>query len=103
MAFDTNKKLLLSVSILSITFLGELIGGLVFGSLSLVSDSFHVFSDIFALVIAHDAAQNDEFYEVEGLLKVGDEEIDLKDYYQIAGWCSWGIVLQWINKLLQND
>jgi cobalt-zinc-cadmium efflux system protein len=55
LAISTTKKLLISVSILSITFAGELIGGIVFGSLSLVSDSFHVFSDIFALLIAYTA------------------------------------------------
>jgi cobalt-zinc-cadmium efflux system protein len=54
---NNNKRLILAVVILSITFFAELVGGLVFKSLSLVSDSFHVFADIFALVIAFTAMQ----------------------------------------------
>lgn len=60
---------------------------------------------IFALVIAYDAAKDEEYYEVDGLLHfdVDEEEIDLNEYYRVAGLCSWGIVLQWINKILRND
>jgi len=52
MNISSAKKLGFVIIILSITFLAEIIGGLVFGSLSLISDSIHVFSDIFSLTLA---------------------------------------------------
>ena len=47
-----RSKLLITITILNITFLAELIGGLIAHSLSLVADSVHVFSDAFSLVLA---------------------------------------------------
>jgi cobalt-zinc-cadmium efflux system protein len=47
-----RKKLLITINVLSITFLAELVGGLISGSLSLVADSVHVFSDAFSLILA---------------------------------------------------
>jgi len=49
----SGKKLIIVILILFITFIAEVTGGILFKSLSLVSDSFHVFSDIFALFIAY--------------------------------------------------
>ncbi|MBC8456337.1 cation transporter [bacterium] len=43
------------IVVLFATFLVEIVGGIVFHSLSLVGDSMHVFSDIFALGIAYGA------------------------------------------------
>ena len=51
----SGSKLPITIGILSITFLAELIGGLAFGSLSLVSDSAHVFSDLLSLALAFGA------------------------------------------------
>ncbi|MFQ6617349.1 MAG: cation diffusion facilitator family transporter [Fidelibacterota bacterium] len=51
----SGKKLPIIIGILGITFFAELIGGLAFNSLSLVSDSFHVFFDLFALILAYAA------------------------------------------------
>lgn len=51
----SGSKLPITIGILSVTFLAELIGGLLFGSLSLVSDSAHVFSDILSLALAFGA------------------------------------------------
>ncbi|MBC8175420.1 MAG: cation transporter [Candidatus Marinimicrobia bacterium] len=48
---SSRKMLLLSATLLTITFLAELIGGLIFRSLSLVSDSFHVISDLTAIMV----------------------------------------------------
>ncbi len=50
-----GKKLLLVMAILGIVFLLELIGGLLYGSLSLIADSLHVFFDIFSLLITYAA------------------------------------------------
>ena len=47
-----RKKLVVTISILSVTFVAELVGGLISGSLSLVADSVHVFSDVFSLMLA---------------------------------------------------
>ncbi|MFX1296414.1 MAG: cation diffusion facilitator family transporter [Promethearchaeota archaeon] len=53
----TAKKLLLAAIITSITFLAELIGGFLFGSLSLVADSIHVILDVAALLFSYGALQ----------------------------------------------
>jgi len=50
---NSSKTLLISASLLTITFFAELIGGLAFGSLSLVSDSFHVISDLISILVAY--------------------------------------------------
>lgn len=44
-----SQRLILSISLTSIIFVAELIGGFYTGSLALLSDSAHVFMDIFAL------------------------------------------------------
>jgi len=49
----SRKTLLFAVLLLTLTFLAELIGGIASGSLSLVSDSFHVLSDLSAILIAY--------------------------------------------------
>lgn len=50
----TSRKVLsLAASLLAVTFLAELAGGIAFGSLSLVSDSFHVVSDLISILIAY--------------------------------------------------
>lgn len=49
----SRKTLLMAASLLAITFIGELAGGIIFGSLSLVSDSFHVVSDLISILIAY--------------------------------------------------
>ena len=58
--FTSQKVLKTAALLLSITFLAELLGGIVFGSLRLISDSFHVISELgsiliasFALAVAH--------------------------------------------------
>jgi len=51
-----RSKLLITIGVLSITFLAELVGGLISRSLSLVADSLHVFSDAFSLALAFAAA-----------------------------------------------
>lgn len=50
---QAGKSLLFTLTILTITFLAELIGGLISGSLALVSDSFHVLTDILSLGLAY--------------------------------------------------
>lgn len=47
-----EKGFLLSLGLTSITFVFELIGGILTGSLALISDSAHVFLDVFALGIS---------------------------------------------------
>ncbi len=77
------------IVVLFATFLAEIVGGIIFHSLSLVGDSMHVFSDIFALgiaygaiVIANQKMPNDQFVHgyhrlevfsalVNGILLVG--------------------------------
>ena len=49
----TGRNLLFALTVLLITFLAELIGGLISGSLALVSDSFHVLADIFSLGLTY--------------------------------------------------
>lgn len=46
---NISQRLILSISLTSIIFVAELIGGFYTGSLALLSDSAHVFMDIFAL------------------------------------------------------
>ena len=48
----SGRKLLWVIALLAIVFLGEILGGFLSGSLSLISDSFHVLGDTFALVLA---------------------------------------------------
>lgn len=48
-----RKTLLIAASLLAGTFLAELIGGIAFGSLSLISDSFHVISDLISILVAY--------------------------------------------------
>lgn len=48
-----GKSLLIALSILTITFFAELIGGFLSNSLALVSDSFHVLSDILSLGLTY--------------------------------------------------
>ena len=49
----TGKNLLFALTVLIITFLAELIGGLISVSLALVSDSFHVLTDILSLGLTY--------------------------------------------------
>lgn len=50
----TSRKILITAaSLLSVTFVAELAGGIAFGSLSLISDSFHVVSDLISILIAY--------------------------------------------------
>ena len=51
----SGNKLLAVMALLAVTFLAELIGGLFSKSLSLVSDSFHMLGDMFALGLAFGA------------------------------------------------
>ena len=50
--FSSKKTLSLAAFLLIATFAGEFAGGLLFGSLSLLSDSFHVLGDLMSIVIA---------------------------------------------------
>lgn len=50
----TSRRILaIAASLLAVTFVAELAGGIAFGSLSLISDSFHVVSDLIAILIAY--------------------------------------------------
>lgn len=49
----TENSFLLSLSLTAVIFFAELIGGIWTGSLALVSDSAHVFLDVFALGISY--------------------------------------------------
>ena len=51
----TGNKLLLSILITSATLVAEVVGGLLTGSLALLSDAAHVFLDIFALALSYGA------------------------------------------------
>lgn len=53
----TEKRLLIAIAITSFTFLAELIGGYWTGSLALLSDSAHVFLDVFALALSFGAVR----------------------------------------------
>ena len=48
----TEKSFIISLSLTAVIFLAELIGGIWTGSLALISDSAHVFLDVFALGIS---------------------------------------------------
>lgn len=51
-AFDNralNKRFIISILLTSLILVAEVIGGIISGSLALLSDAAHVFSDIFAL------------------------------------------------------
>ncbi len=48
-----GKNLLFALSVLIITFIAELIGGIISNSLALVSDSFHVLTDILSLGLTY--------------------------------------------------
>ena len=48
-----KKKLVLSIALTGVIFIAELVGGLLTGSLALLSDSAHVFMDMFALGISY--------------------------------------------------
>lgn len=50
---SSQKKLLLSMLLTGIIFFAEFVGGLVTGSLALLSDSAHVFMDVFALGLSY--------------------------------------------------
>ncbi len=50
---QTEKSFLFSLALTTIIFFAELVGGLWTGSLALVSDSAHVFLDVFALGISY--------------------------------------------------
>ncbi|HUW68735.1 MAG TPA: cation diffusion facilitator family transporter [bacterium] len=51
----SGRKLLLSLVITGATLVAELVGGLLTGSLALLSDAAHVFLDIFALALSYGA------------------------------------------------
>jgi len=49
---NSQKTLFIASLLLIITFIFELLGGILFGSLSLLSDSFHVLADLSSILIA---------------------------------------------------
>jgi cobalt-zinc-cadmium efflux system protein len=49
----TERRFILSIAITSVIFIAELLGGFWTGSLALLSDSAHVFLDIFALGLSY--------------------------------------------------
>lgn len=52
---DSRRRLLLALSFTGAIFLAELIGGLVTGSLALLSDAAHMFLDVLALAMSYAA------------------------------------------------
>jgi len=50
---QNRKKLFLSIALTGLIFIAEFVGGLLTGSLALLSDSAHVFMDIFALGLSY--------------------------------------------------
>ncbi|HWS23135.1 MAG TPA: cation diffusion facilitator family transporter [Anaerolineales bacterium] len=52
-----SKRLFISIALTGIIFFAEFIGGLLTGSLALLSDSAHVFMDVFALLLSYFAIQ----------------------------------------------
>lgn len=52
---DVPRKLLFAAIITSTIFLAELVGGFLFGSLSLIADSFHVILDVATLLFSFSA------------------------------------------------
>jgi len=53
----TGSKLLISILITSLTLVAEVVGGILTGSLALLSDAAHVFLDIFALALSYGAVR----------------------------------------------
>jgi len=53
----SGNKLLLSILITSLTLVAEVVGGILTGSLALLSDAAHVFLDIFALALSYGAVR----------------------------------------------
>jgi cobalt-zinc-cadmium efflux system protein len=49
----SQKKLFISIALTGLIFIAELVGGLITGSLALLSDSAHVFMDMFALGLSY--------------------------------------------------
>lgn len=54
---QNSKKLFFSIGLTALIFIAELIGGLLTGSLALLSDSVHVFMDMFALGLSYFAVR----------------------------------------------
>ena len=52
---NIEKRFVISLSLTLIIFFGEVIGGLISGSLALLSDAAHVFMDVFALALSYAA------------------------------------------------
>ena len=52
-----SGKFVLSMAITGATLIAEIVGGLLTGSLALLSDAAHVFLDIFALALAYGATR----------------------------------------------
>jgi cobalt-zinc-cadmium efflux system protein len=52
---NIEKRFVISISLTLIIFFGEVIGGLISGSLALLSDAAHVFMDVFALALSYAA------------------------------------------------
>lgn len=50
---QSSKDLNFAIIITTVVFLVELVGGYISGSLALISDSFHMFVDVFALTITY--------------------------------------------------
>ncbi|HUW70125.1 MAG TPA: cation diffusion facilitator family transporter [bacterium] len=50
-----GSKFVLSIAITSLTLVAEIVGGIMTGSLALLSDAAHVFLDIFALALSYGA------------------------------------------------
>jgi len=50
---NTQKRFIFSIALTSLILVAEVIGGIWSGSLALLSDAAHVFSDIFALVLSY--------------------------------------------------
>ena len=50
---QTQNKFIISIILTGLILLAEIIGGIWSGSLALLSDAAHVFSDIFALALSY--------------------------------------------------
>jgi len=50
---NTQKRFILSIALTSLILVAEIIGGIWSGSLALLSDAAHVFSDVFALGLSY--------------------------------------------------
>ncbi len=82
MGINTQRRLLLSLAVLSVIFIAEVIGGIMSRSLALLSDAGHVFTDAFALLLSLVAAT---------LMK------KLPDYRATYGYQRMGILAAFIN------